>query len=229
MATTIQNILDRAVERSNLNDAALLLDDEIEAYISNLERQAYLISARENPDYFGKEAVTAVRSDNTETWNLNTTPGNVAAVSNIEISTIVGSVSGLSVGDNINIISRRNPDVEIGPRVYLRDRVMFEYDSELQTDGSNYVSRLNVFYSHLPSAHTELTDTVDLPDEFDSLLYLPLARILAIRDQRPDEVTSIDEEYKVAMATFMQAVSVFDEGTMRSLQQISAAANDFGA
>jgi hypothetical protein len=228
MATTVQNIVDRAVERSNLNDSSLILDDETEAYVSNLERQVFLIGASANPDYFGKEGVTAVRGSSTANWDLDNTPGNVAAVSAVEVEALVGTVAGVVVGNTINIISRRNPDVEIGPRVYLRDRVMFEYSNELQVNSSHYVSQLNIFYSHLPSARTTMLDTLDVPDEWDALLYLPLARVFAIRDQRPDEVPAIDAEFQLALSTFLGAVSVFDEGTVRSLEQISAASAQFG-
>ncbi len=59
---TVQDIYDRAVERSNLNDATLVSQDEWVNYISTAEQSIYLEAAQHNPDFFGREAVTASRS-----------------------------------------------------------------------------------------------------------------------------------------------------------------------
>ena len=224
MATTVQNIIDRATEKSNLNDASLVDTTELIAYISTYEQQIYLTAARLNPDFFGYEGTTSVRASSTDSWNAATTPGNVAAVSDIEIAAITGTVSGLSVGDKVSLVSIRDPDVALSPRVYMRNRVIREYNSELQTDASNYVTRLKLYYSYLPARRTATSDTLDLPDEFDSLIYLPLARDLAIRDQRPEEAGPIDSLFSLHWATFLSQVGVQAEGEIREYDRVQAAA-----
>tara|TARA_R110002050_G_scaffold28190_1_gene72775 strand:- start:1148 stop:1834 length:687 start_codon:yes stop_codon:yes gene_type:complete len=225
---TVQNIIDRAVQRSNLNDASLIPDTEAIAYISNFEQHVYMEAARENPDYFGKEGTTAARGSSTATWDLTATPGNVAAISRVEISTLVGSPTDLTVGDEVNVVSIRNPIHGITPRVYVRNRTMYEYDSELGTNSTNYVSRLKIWYSFMPSRRTATSDSLDLPDEYTALVEVSLAKLFAIRDQRPDEVQALDMEYKMHYAAFLQAVSVYDEGSIRELDDIPASSRRIG-
>jgi len=219
---TVQNIIDRATERSNLNDASLIPTDELVAYVSSFEQRLYMEAARENPDYFGVEGTTAARGTSADTWNIAASPGNVSAVSRVEVAAVVGTPAGLSVGDEVSLVSIRAPHFGISPRAYLRGKVIYEYSEEMQDDASNYVSQLKLWYSYLPTTHTATTDVLSLPDEHLSLLVLPLARILAIRDQRPDEVEAIQLEYSEHLATFMQALSVYDEAAIRELDSIQA-------
>jgi hypothetical protein len=218
---TVQDIYDRAVERSNLNDAALVGQAEWVNFISTAEQSLYLEAAEYNPDFFGKEGVTASRSSG-GSWNLRSAPSNVTAVSQVEIDTITGTVSGLSAGDRVNMISIRDPEAELSPRAYLRDLVIREYNDELSTDASNYVSRLKIFYSFLPSTRTDPEDELDLPDQWSPLLVLPLARILAIRDQRPDEVGPLDQEFILHRGIFLRHLGVADEVVVRELEAVAA-------
>jgi hypothetical protein len=220
---TVQNIIDRAVERSNLNDASLISETEAIAYISNLEQNLYLEAARENPDYFGREGQSSTRTSSTATWDIDFAPGNVAAVSRVEVYAVTGSPTSVSVGDEVNIVSIRNPQHGIVPRAYLRNRIIYEYDSELQDDASNYVTVLKVWYSYLPSRLTSTAETVSLPDEHVPMLEIGLAKLYALRDQRPDEVPALDAEYAMYYRTFLQAVSTFDEVTIRELADVPAA------
>jgi hypothetical protein len=183
-----------------------------------------MIAARANPDFFGREGNTSTRGSSTASWSLTAAPGNVAAVSRVEVYAITGTVSGISTGDEVSIISIRNPEHGIAPRVYLRNKTIYEYDSELQTDSSNYVTRLKIFYSYLPATKTSGSDQLDLPDEFANVLIVPLARLMALRDQRVDELPGLDEEWKLAIITFLNHMGVFDEVTIREFLAIPAAA-----
>ena len=224
---TVQNIIDRAIERSNLNDADLIPTTELIAYVSSFEKHLFLEAARENPDYFGKEGNTAARGSSTASWDLNAQPSNIAAISRVEIGAVVGTPTGLAVGDEVSMVSIRNPLMGISPRMYVRNRIAYQYENELQTDASNYVSQLKVWYSFLPSTRTATTDVLDLPEEFTQLVVLQLARLLAVRDQRPDEVPAIDAEYIMHLGTFLQAVGVYDEATIRELDGVPASARRF--
>ena len=219
---TCQEILDQAVHRSNLNDADLIPTTQVLDYITSYERRVFLTAAKENPNFFGKEANTDGRASQA-VWTLTSSPGNIAAVTRLEVAVITGTVSGIAVGDVVNLIDIRNPDAELGPRVYMRNRVLFDYNSELETDSSNFVTELKVFYSFLPSDRIALDDNLDLPEEFNNLVVLPLASTLALRDQRPEEAQVLMGEFQLDWGTFLNQVSVIDEGTIRELEQVPAA------
>ncbi len=142
----------------------------------------------------------------------------------MKVDTITGTVTGISVGDKVNMVSIREPEAELAPRAYLRDFTIREHEEELSTDSSNFVSRLKIFYSFLPSTRTDPTDEMDLPDQWSPLVVLPLARILAIRDQRPDEVGPLDQEYVLHRGIFLQHLGVADEVVVRELARVPASA-----
>ena len=223
---TVQNIIDRAIERSNLNDLALIPTTTLISYVSTSEQNAYLEAARENPDYFGEEGVTATRAYQAS-WTVSTTPGNVSAVSQAEVDLITGTVAGIAVGDTVELVTIREPEAGIAPRVYLRNRKLHEYGTDLSTDASNFVSRLKIWYSWLPTTRTSVDDVLNLPDEHLGLLIVPLAQFLAVRDQRPDEIPALQAEYNMHLGTFLQAVSVMDEGVIRELDSAAASSRRF--
>lgn len=220
---TVQDVIDLAVETSNLNDPDLISETELIRFISIFQQKAYMAAAQMNPDYFGKEGNTAARASHTASWDLSSTPGDVAAVSKIEIQTITGTVSGLSVGDEVSMVSIRSPEDGLAPRVYIRGQRVHEYGGELSTDASNYVTRLKLYYSEKPATLTATTDTISLPDEHLPLLYLPLGRTMAIRDQRPEEAARLDDQFAFFWSGFMKHVSTYDEGTIREIGQVPAA------
>lgn len=219
---TAQNLFDSAVEMSNLNDPDLVDSTEWLRWISTMERRAFLVAARENPNYFGREGNTSARAFE-GTWSLTTAPGNVAAVSKVEISAIVGTVSGRSVGDEVYITDIRRPWTAAAPRVYLRNKVLREYSSELSTDSSNYVSTLKVFYSYLPPRRTATSDSLDIPEEHEDLVVLPMAARLALRDQRPEEAALLQQLAEQEWEVFLAQLTVFDEGAQRELNAAQAA------
>lgn len=221
---TAQEIINAAAERSNLNDKDLISTTELLDYITLYERRVYLTAARENPDFFGREGNTSARASSTDSWSLTSAPGNIAAVSKIEVQSITGSVSGISAGDDVNIISIRDPDAALAPRVYIRNKTVREYNQELQDDSSNYVTRLKVYYSFLPPDRTSTSDSLALPGEFNNLVILPVAALMAIRDQRPEEAQVLQSEFQLDWSTFLQHLGVFDEGVIRELSQVQASA-----
>lgn len=219
---TAQEIFNMAVEESNLNDAALINETVWLDFLTSWERAIYLAAARENPDYFGREGTTDARGSSTATWSLTSAPGNIASVQKVEVSAITGTVTGVSVGDDVNVVSVLDPDTALAPRVYVRNKVMREYNEELQDDSSNYVTRLKVFYSYLPTDKTATTDSMDLPDEHNMLLVLPLASLMALRDQRPDEAVVIDQRLAIQQVAFLRQITVFDSAAVRPFDRFGA-------
>ena len=139
------------------------------------------------------------------------------------IAAITGTVTGVAVDDEVSVISIRNPDVALSPRVYIRNKTITDYKSELQTNATNFVTTLKVWYSFLPPDRTATADTLDLPEEHNQLVVVPLAAMLALRDQRPEEAQVLSAEFALDWSTFLQQVSVFDEVTVREIEQVPAA------
>jgi len=222
MATTGTQIRDRAIERSSLNNSGLLPTAQILNYITQAERKAYVRAARINPDYFGTVGASSTRAAYTDTWNLASTPGSIAAVTLVEVNAITGTVSGVAVGDKVNLIRKTRPELEIAPRAYLRGKVVTGYGTELGAATANMVTSLKVYYSPIPAAMTSLTQSVVIDDEWTDLLVLPLAKSFAMRDGRDQEAQLIQQEYDDTWADFAAGVMVYDHGVKRSLVSVPA-------
>ena len=219
---TVQQVVDRALDRSGMSDVNLVNVPSAISIISTEQRRAYLIAGRLDPEYYGVSAVTSTRTHYTDPWDLDVTPGNVAVVSQAFVTTIVGTVTGVTAGDKVHLVWSRTPALEVAPRAFLRGRKIIAYNNELGGADANMVTVLTVWYSPLPTVLTATTDTLTLPDEWQGLVVLPLAKMLAIRDQRPEEVPLIDAEYKDLVSVYSEAVLSFSHGMRRPLAQVSA-------
>ena len=107
MSTTAQQALDLAIQRSSLNNPDLVAPAQAVRYIANAEKAAYLLAAKLNPEYFGKNADTSTRSAFVDSWDLSTTPGGIASVTRAEVKTITGTVTNdgvdIVIGDKIHV------------------------------------------------------------------------------------------------------------------------------
>lgn len=221
MATTAQQIIDRAVQRSSLNNPDLVPQAQLLQYISQFERAIYQRGARMNPDFFGVEGTTATRAAQTDPWDLSATPGNVGLLTRAEVAAITGSVAGVSVGQKVELVLQRMQEVAVPPRAYVRGRKVYQVGTELGSSGANLVTSLKIYYSPVPAAVTTLTQSVSLQDEWTDLIVLPIARTLAVRDRRLDEVQTINIEYEFMLQLFDDAVVSFDMGIRRPLALVS--------
>lgn len=222
MATTAQEVIDAAVQRSALNNPDLVPNAQALKYITNFERKVFIDASRINPDFFGKTGDTAARADNVAGWDVATTPGSVAAISKAEVKAITGSVTGVAVGDEVNLVSVRFPQIEVAPRAYIRDKTIYQIGDELGDSGTNFVTTLTLYYSHLPAGVTTLSQALTLPDEWADLVILPLARVFAIRDRRADEAVVINQEFNFVYESFISHAGVFDHGANRPLVAVPA-------
>lgn len=221
MATTAQQIIDRAVQRSSLNNPDLVPQAQLLQYISQFERAIYQRGGRMNPDFFGIEGSSSTRAAFTDPWDLATTPGNVGLLTRVEVGTIVGTVTGVSVGQKVELVLHRMTEVAVPPRAYVRGRKIFGVGTELGAANPNMVTVLKLYYSPVPAAITSLTQAISLPDEWADLIVLPIARTLAIRDRRLDEVQTINVEYEFMLQLFDESVVSFDMGIRRPLALVS--------
>lgn len=216
MATsTVQNVIDEAIERASLNDSSLIPTDQTIDYINHFQRRVYMIAAEMNPDYFGSvDSVT--RASNTDDWDVSS----LGPVQSVEIDSFTGSMSDLSVGDQVHIADIDEPDMVLTPRVLLRNFTLVEYNDELADDSSNFVDGLKVYNSQYPTELTATADNPDIPEQWLELLSTPLAQRFAIRDQRFDEAQIIQQEYQSILQLFRRHVQVYDHGAQKSLQSL---------
>lgn len=231
---TAQNIIDRALDRASLSDSNLVSVPAVLSIISTEQRKVYLLAGQTDPEYFGKAAVTAARAapasgvTPASSWNLDTTPGDVAVVTRAYVQTVVGSTPLTPVGTKVNLVGFRWPDLDLAPRAYVRGRQIVPHVAtgtnfdELAVDNANYVSVLNVWYSPMPPIVSATTTTLLIPDEWQSLLILPLARMFSLRDKREEEIQFIDAEYKDALETFKMAIVSYGQGVRRPLPSVPA-------
>lgn len=217
MAHTVQQVVSAAIQRSDLNNANLIPPAQVLTYLSQFQRRAYVKAARINPEYFGTDAVSATRAAYTDTWNIGSSPGNIAALTEVYVETISGTMTNVAVGDKVKLVDRRWPDIEIAPRVTVRGRIIKDYDDELSEAADKYVTVLRLYYSPLPAQLATYTQTVSIPDEWIDLLILPLARLMAVRDGRFEEAKEIKEELDDVLGDFEQAMLVYDHGVQRPL------------
>lgn len=215
MSYTVQNVIDAAVQRSDLNNPALVAPAQLLVWLSQFERSLYLKAARINPEYFGVDAATEIRATYTGTWDIRTTPGLVAALTRATIESFQGSMTGLVVGDEVHLVMERWANMEIAPRASVRGGVVTEYNGELSTDASNYVKALRVYYSPIPDVLIHTSQTISLPDEWIDLLITQLAKRLAMRDGRINEVEIFNLEIAELLADFEAALLVYDSGVSR--------------
>ncbi len=228
MATNAQTIWDRANQMSVLNAENLVSSTQVMDYISLFEGKIFLRAARMNPEYFGVTGSTIVRANFSDSWDLTVAPGLIAAVTRAEVAAIVGTpYANAAVGDRVELVSTRWPDLGAAPRGVLRGRKIYPYPypyagavPELGANNGNMVTQLNIYYSPLPTRVLALTQILTVPDEWADLITYQLAKILAIRDRRVDEeVAMIDEQYNELAEMFDEAVLVYDYGQRRPLMQ----------
>lgn len=220
MAYTALNIVQMAVLRSALNDQNLFdtFDPGLKA-ISQYEKQVYVRAARLNPEFFGATANTGVRGAWTDPWDLSAAPGNIAAVTRARVQALVGGVSPV-VGDQVNLVTLRYPAAELAPRAYIRNRKIYAYKDELGTNNSNMVTQLQIDYALMPVPITSINQTMTIPDDWADLVVLPIAKLMCMRDRRPDDAAGIDAELKDLFALFEQAVLLFDQGVSRPFESV---------
>jgi hypothetical protein len=221
MAVTANDIIIQAVQRSGVANPDLVPTAQALKYLTNWQNSLYLRAARLNPDYFGASGTVNTTDPSAVGYDLDSLSPKAAAVVRAEVATISGTISGVSVGDPVNLINFRNPNMQVTPRAFVRGRKLFAYKTELGS-GANYVSALKVYYSQLPAAVTALNSTLSLPDEFTGILMVKLARLLAIRDRRLDELEAYTLELNEEMALFDEAMLAYEAGVTRTLAAIPA-------
>ena len=218
MSTTAQQAFDLAVERSSLNDSSLIPTTQAIRYISNFEKIPYLRASKLNPEFFATTGDSATRTAYADSWNLSSTPGGIASVLSVVVKTITGTVTGVTVGDEVTLIDYRWPNVGLSPRAYIEGKKLFAYDDELGSADANMVTQVTVRYTQLPAGPTAMAQNLSIPDEWIDLVVLPLAKLMALRDSRPGEIELLNQELAMVSAAFDEHVMLYDGGAGRPVQ-----------
>jgi len=220
MAVTANEIIIQAVQRSGVANPDLVPTAQALKYLTNWQNSLYLRAARLNPDYFGASGTTAAAGPVTG-YNLDSLTPKAAAVVRAEVAAVTPGYTAHSVGETINLINFRNPNMQVPPRAYVRGRKIFGYKDELGSDTSG-VTQIKVYYSQLPAPVTTISDVLTLPDEFTGILMVKLARLFAIRDRRLDELEAYTLELNEELALFDEAMLAYEAGVTRTLAAIPA-------
>jgi len=213
MATT-QDIIDRAMARSEQNESGLISTADMVDIVSDAQKTVYMLAAQEAPNFFGQDGSTSVRSTYTADWDISNLRAGV--ITRVEIKTITGAVTGLAAGDKINLIDLRFPELEVAPRAHIRNQKIKGYGTDLGAADANMVTQLTIYYSYVPGSLTDENSIISLPERWIEMLVLPLARKLAVADGgRQPEVQAYEAEMATETARFIAAISTYDYTAVR--------------
>jgi len=188
MPTTVREIIEAAFQRSDFNDRALATDPELIGVLNRALRQVYTSAALVNPAYFGE--VEEV--------------GRVAQGWPRPLDAIMVNTIYMPDGERVAIVSHKERDVEIPPRV-------FEWGAYFATvgkPGDPENELLTVYYSrshpHLNPVLSPGSQTLEprWPEEHNPILISQLARHIAWKDGREGEVAMLDAEASGLMEGF---------------------------
>jgi hypothetical protein len=210
---TGQDVIDRALSRSEQNEAGLISTADMVSIVSDTQKAMFLLAAQEAPNFFGTESNTSARSAYTDSWDISAL--GVGVVTRVEVAAIAGTPT-VVVGDEVKLVDVRFPELEPTPRAYIRDQRVYGYGTDLGSADANMATSLKVLYSKVPGSMTDEDTVLTLPDRWVDLLVVPLARKLALADGgRVQEVQSLEAEMAQEVARFVTAIKVYDYTTVR--------------
>lgn len=180
------------------------------------QQQLFSIASRLNPDYYGVsasgvlDANAALNLDDLATTAL---VDQAVGIQRIEIDD--AGTSGLTTGDDVNIVSVDDIDADLSPRVTLRDFIIRGVGSDLTN-----VTSLCVFYSRIPDLIQEAlgTETVQLPEQYQELLVVDLLRDMISKTISMEATTKtavlelLTGEESGLMDPYLKEVATFQHG-----------------
>jgi hypothetical protein len=196
-ATTARDIINAAYSRSTFNDPdKLATDSELIGVIDRRMKQLYSVVARNNPLYFGVVS---------EPVNYSAPLGGWKRPDDAELMVRVAKPDGTEV----SIVPFDDREAEMPPRVYQFGQV---YRTVGLTGDPVMGDTLQFFYSR---RHKDLNPGVQAnlpantleeswPQQFNDLVVLHVAKYLATKDQRTEEVQLMMAEQQELMDIFMK-------------------------
>lgn len=180
------------------------------------QQQLFSIASRLNPDYYGVSASGVLDSNaalNLDDLATTALVDQAVGIQRIEIDN--AGTSGLTTGDEVNIVSVDDTDAEVSPRVTLRDFIIRGVGSDLTN-----VTSLCVFYSRIPDLIQEAlgTETIQLPEPYQELLVVDLLRDMISKTISMEATTKtavlelLTGEESGLMDPYLKEVATFQHG-----------------
>jgi len=188
------------------------------------QQQLFSAAARVNPEYFGltadgtldanKEISLANTGDRTA---QNPVP-NMELISRIEVLANDGSQGAPAVGTEINVVPITDTGAALPPRLTIRGGTF----APVGTDFAQ-ITQIRVFYSYRPFRFDpqDGTVTVELPEPFQDLLVLDLARFMLrkattmTKEVREVALAALEAEEKESILNFEEHVDSFTKAVER--------------
>lgn len=204
MATTLKDLIEAAYSRSTFNDPDKLATDyELIGVVDRRIKALYALAARHNPYYFGKKSAAVTYDGGVTGWPR---PGDAELVAHVESGGAVGGA--VAANKEISITSFEDREGEMPPRVY-------QFGTAYYTVGAagdpNSTDTMVFFYSrrHKDLSPNQATDSTantletDWPEQFNDLIVLHVAKYLATKDGRSEEVQLLSVEEQSLLQTFI--------------------------
>lgn len=189
MATTLKQLIEAAYSRSTFNDPdKLATDKELAGVIDRRFKEVYSIAAGINPYYFGTTAdVVGVAG----VWDRPTAAELVAHIEKTD-------------GTEVAVVPFEDKGAELPPAVYSFGRKYYRTADSSAT--LTATDTLRFFYSKRPATMSAATDQLDAewPEQFNDLIVLHVARYLAVKDQRVEEVQLFESELQSLLQSFQR-------------------------
>jgi len=132
--------------------------------ISYCQRQLYAKAAGWDEDRFG------TMGDHTLTaGSVDLSAERIEALHRVEI--LDAGASSYAAGDQVSIIKIADPEAALAPRATFRSGVLAGYGAELDD-----VTSVRIYYADTPASQTTGAATTVIPEPFDELLVVDLAR-----------------------------------------------------
>jgi hypothetical protein len=182
-------------------------------------RQAQLFSraADVHPEYFGVSATVVLTLGTYALAGLNPKAERV-----VDVKVANAGTSGLVVGDRVNMVLLDDADAMLAPRAVIRNQTLQGYGNDLTG-----VAQVTIHYARSPSMTVAGNTVLELPDQFQDLLVIDLARQM-IRKQLDNEPTRrdgliglLDAEEGELLTTFDQHIRHFVYGEQRRFRPAS--------
>lgn len=213
MATTCKQIIEAAYARSTFNDPdKLATNAELVGVVDRRLKQLYSVVARENPLYFGKRSAATVASQRSgETVFSWARPSDAELIFRLEAGA-PGTAGVLTAGKEIHIVPFEDQAAEMSPKVYEFGQRYYSPDGSGDPEPSATGDTVVFFYSKrhpdldssVATDHASNTLDGSWPEQFNDLVVLHVARYLATKDQRGEEVQVLMTEEASLHDVFMK-------------------------
>lgn len=213
-----RNAIAAAMARCTDLGAAVSAKSVSYARIQQRQAQLFAFIATVHPDYMGTEATVALAGGE---YDLAELVPAAERVTDVRISN-PGS-SGHLAQDKVNLILLDDRDAMLAPRAVIRSGILKGIDSDLAG-----VATVTIYYSKRPAAVITPDTELEIPEQFQDLLVLDLAKqmIRKVLDVEPARLSGwlelLSGEEKSLLASLTDHVKHFVYGEQRRFRPAGA-------